>query len=155
MVCDMCGSQGKLFKAIVEGTELNVCQKCARFGSVISPGTPRHSMHKRTPRKTSQPLPEPEEIIIENYPELIKQKREKLGLTQEKFAQKLNEKESLLQKIESGHIKPSLNLAKKIQNFLGIKLIEQFKPKKILTQNQSKSYVLTIGDILKLKKKQG
>ena len=33
--CDMCGRENNLNQAIVEGSLLNVCDNCARFGKVI------------------------------------------------------------------------------------------------------------------------
>ena len=33
--CEMCGKQGEIFLAEVEGTTLNVCGRCAQFGRVI------------------------------------------------------------------------------------------------------------------------
>ena len=33
--CDMCGRDTQLFKADIEGTILNVCGNCSRFGKII------------------------------------------------------------------------------------------------------------------------
>ena len=35
MNCDMCGKSGDIHVALVEGTELNVCDNCARFGKIL------------------------------------------------------------------------------------------------------------------------
>jgi len=36
MNCDICGSEERLFRALIEGTELSVCKKCGRFGKIIA-----------------------------------------------------------------------------------------------------------------------
>jgi len=73
-----------------------------------------------------------------------------LRLKQEEFAKKLNEKESLIQKIESGHFEPSIGLAKKIGRFLKIKLVEEYEEVHE-KQVRSKTGSFTIGDIIKIK----
>ena len=154
MLCEMCGKQAELFKTSIEGTELNVCRSCSKYGKVLK------RIREPIKEKPKKPVkieivskePETEELVVEDYAKRIKQKREQMDLTQEKLAKKLNEKESLLQKIESGHMKPSLRLAKKLQNFLGIKLIEEFKPQK-RTHAKTSSGPLTIGDLITIKRK--
>ena len=34
--CDMCGAKTKLFRTLIESTEMNVCRDCSKFGKVIS-----------------------------------------------------------------------------------------------------------------------
>ena len=33
--CEMCGKETKLFTTLVEGTELNICQPCSKFGKIL------------------------------------------------------------------------------------------------------------------------
>ena len=91
------------------------------------------------------------QVINENYPNLIKNKREKLGLKQEELAIKLAERESLIRKIERGEIKPSLKLARKLEDKLGIKLVLQKEVKTEFESSKEKPGSLTIGDMIKLK----
>lgn len=153
MLCDMCGKEAELFKAIVEGTQLNVCKSCSRYGKVLKKVKPK-TADKPEPVKKIEIVQkeEIEELVVENFPELIKQKREKLGLKQEELAKKLNERESLIQKVESGHMRPSIKLAKKLERFLEIKLIEEFK-KKAFNPDKKSSGPLTIGDLIAIKRR--
>ena len=152
----MCGSSGKLYKAIVEGAELTVCHDCSKFGRVT--GVIKQEVSRKSKPKidatyeNKEPQKEIMQIIVGNYAEKIKRKRESLGLKQEEFAKKINEKESLIQKIESGHFEPSIELAKKIEKFLRIKLIEEHEEKHE-KQTKSKTDSFTIGDLIKIKKK--
>lgn len=150
MLCDMCGSPGKLFKTIVEGTELSVCQECSRFGKVV--GVIEQST-ARPAAKTESKEPETEvmELLVEDYAEKIRKRRESLGLNQKEFAKKLNEKESLIQKIESGHFEPSIGLAKKISRILQIKLVEEYEERHE-KQHRPKAEGFTLGDFIKIKK---
>ena len=74
-----------------------------------------------------------------------------LNLKQEELAQKIAEKVSVIHKVESKHLRPSLALAKKLEHFLNIKLIEKYKEEKTKTLDFTDS-ALTIGDLIKFKK---
>jgi len=95
--------------------------------------------------------------IIEDYSEIIRQEREKLGLSHEDLGKKINEKESLLRKIETGKVSPSDLLVSKLEHFLKIKLLvpvadEKTTQKASITANNE----LTLGDIIQFgKKKKG
>ena len=147
----MCGSVGKLYKAIIEDAELRVCHECSKFGKVI--GIVKQDAPNEIKSKNKKPETEVMNILVDDYAKKIREKRESLGLKQKEFAKKMNEKESLMQKIESGHFEPSISLAKKIGSFLKIKLIEEYKEthETSATKN-SGSY--TIGDFIKIKKKE-
>jgi len=147
--CDMCGTETNLVVATIEGTEMNVCNECGKFGKVIR----RIQEPRQAPSPIMKKQPEEEKVerVVGGYGKQIKESREKKGLTQEEFAKKINEKVSLIHKIESEHQVPSISLAQKIGKFLGIVLIEQEKPQEG-NFSKSTSDALTIGDLIKLKK---
>ena len=146
----MCGSEGKLFKAAIENADLNVCQTCTKFGKVVSIVPQSRKIIPKTLNVKSQP--EVKDILAENYAEKIREKRESLGLKQKDFAKKMNEKESLMQKIESGHFEPPIEFAERIGKFLNIKLVEEYKEESE-PQPKSKTNSFTIGDFMKTKRK--
>ena len=77
-----------------------------------------------------------------------------MGLKQKELAKMLAEKESVIHKLESGNIEPSLNLARKLERQLRIKIIEQHElGKEDNHKYKSKRTVLTIGDLISVKKK--
>ncbi|MBI5392456.1 TIGR00270 family protein [Candidatus Woesearchaeota archaeon] len=155
MQCDMCGKEDYLLRTLIEGTELTVCKACARFGKVLGNYRPEVKQKQQEVKKQKPQVPAIEIILLvrEDYAQLIKQKREQLNLTQEEFAKKLNEKHSFLQNIEAGKHMPSIELARKLEKTLGIVLIQEHKELHEGNINQQKSGVMTLGDIIKLKKK--
>lgn len=123
--CDMCGSKAdQLFKTKIEGTVLDVCKGCSRFGEVVQ--IPRFRP-RNAPESRPQNIPKRKEVlqlIVTDYAEKIRKAREKLGLTQEEFAKRLNEKWSIMQKIEGSQFRPSISQARKLEEVLKISLIE-------------------------------
>ena len=146
--CDLCGKiTESLAKAIIEGVQLDVCSECAKFGKIISqpkrPGPKeQHLQIKKREEKT--------ELIVDNYPEIVKKKRESMGLTQKDFAAKISEKEAVVSKIEAGTFMP-LPLAKKLEKFFGIKLVESYEEKHESVKTD-RHEGFTLGDFIKIKK---
>jgi len=159
----MCGKETHLVIALIEGTKLNVCKECAKFGKIIQkPKTEEikakknkrffeAETHKTYPREKNIIKKEIIQAIVPNCAFLIKQKREKLKLKQEELAEKIAEKESLIHHLESGKFEPSIKLAEKLEKFLKIKLIEEREAIKINIE-KTKSDKFTIGDFIKIKK---
>ncbi len=147
----MCGKEGLLSVTEIENTELLVCDPCSSFGKV----TQRHVEElkeeglKQKPKKFIED--DVIEILVEDYNKKIKDSRNWLGLTQKEFAQKLSEKESVINKIESGHMRPTMDLAKRIEKLCSVKLIEEYKENKEDLKINFKDQALTIGDLLKRK----
>jgi len=146
----MCGRECEPVNAIVEGTMLKVCSRCSKFGNVIEVRKPE--MKEEISRKVSISRVENVESVVDGYPSIIRKAREKRNLKQEEVAKQIAEKESVIHKVETGSLKPSLNLAKKFEQFFNIKLIENYTEERKRSLD-FKSSDLTIGDILRIKKK--
>jgi putative transcription factor len=140
----MCGKESELILVELEGTRLNVCENCAKYGKRI----------KIMP-KARQIIPqkkvevEDKRRVKDGIGEMIKSKRESLGLKQMELAKMLAEKESIIHKIESGTYRPSIDLARKMEKQLGLKLIEEVVEGDV--EIKTEKGVLTIGDMLKVK----
>jgi len=146
-VCDLCGKETNLFKAKIEGVELTVCRACGKFGQVFKPASTIKPALKKIIK-----IEEPEfmESVVSNFAKLIRNAREKQGLTIEEFSKKLNERESFVQKLEQGKLEPSIDTARKLENLLKIKLVEEIVEKMNVFKGK-KSGPLTIGDLIKFK----
>ena len=151
MQCEMCGSEKDLVRAKIEGTELKVCRKCSEFGKVLGPVI--KEVEEKKPENIEEEEPEVVEMVVSNFSEIIRNKREKLRLNQKDFARKLNEKESIIHKIENSSFKPSLSMARKLESLLNIKLIEEYAETKIKGDKKIEGKSLTIGDLIKIKRR--
>ncbi|HYD03111.1 MAG TPA: multiprotein-bridging factor 1 family protein [Alphaproteobacteria bacterium] len=158
--CELCGKNTAEFKTQVEGTMMNVCKDCSRFGDVKGKSNVRIVVQES--RKPA--FKEPEYIFVSGYGNIVKNAREKLKLTQEDFAKKISEHKSLIHQVESEHIKPSIVFAKKLEKSLGITIVEEVvedKDNKNSNQNQQKNFSgrnsastsqgLTFADFIKKK----
>jgi putative transcription factor len=149
--CDLCGTETDLFLAKVENIELNVCGNCAKFGKVIKEIRSEEVEKKiLKEEKKQEAMPEIIDSIVSNYPEIIRGKREQLGLKQQEFAKKISEKESIVHHLEIGKLEPSIELAKKLEKLLRIRLVETIEVEKEEIK-QEEGEVMTIGDLIKEK----
>ena len=143
--CELCGKQTELVTAVVEGADLEVCSNCAKHGTV------KRKVHNSAHQPKPLPLL-PEESVVKNFAVLLRQAREKRGLTQEDFAKLLQEKESIVTKWESGSLQPEVVVARKVGKILGLSVVEWEKPEP-LPQQKSRSDVLTLGDMITVRKR--
>lgn len=139
MFCELCGKESKkLKKVIIEGASLEVCPDCAKYASgeilhdrkILTQEYLKHRIDTlRRKRHSENDILEENEALIENYGDIVKAAREKMGLTQEELASKINEKSSVIAKIERYELRPDKALIRKLEKFLGIKLIEKLEEK--------------------------
>ena len=153
MKCEMCGNSEAINIVDIEGSRMSLCQGCSKMGKVIK------RIRTQTPQRRAQPVQirrekeEPIELINKAYGKIIKSAREKRGLKQEDFAKLLHEKESVIHRMESGNHEPSIALARKLEKFLNIKLVEQYEEK--FKAGTTQDDRMTIGHIMiKTRKKQ-
>lgn len=156
MHCEICGAEilGTPHKIGTGGSELTVCNRCVKYGTVVGE-TPASQKNIRTGNTGFRPgVPGYKKIEIDeinpNYGQMIRKAREKIGLTQEKLAKKINEKMSLVGKIERSEIVPDDAVRKKLERLLDITLIERLEAQELRPSKGSKT--LTLGDIALIKK---
>lgn len=154
MKCDICGSKDATVKAEIEGTELSVCPDCSKMGKVIERVKIKLPAKKKKKLEKQEAAAGPRivQLVVSDYPKIIKTGREKMGLKQEDAAKKLAVKESLLHNIETGHFEPNIELARKLEKFFNITLVEMHKEEVIKTE-KGDSDELTIGDMIKVRKR--
>lgn len=145
-LCDLCGKETRLAQAEIEGTTLDVCRDCAKYGKAVK----RASLHSRKPRPARR---EKIFIIVDDYNRRIKQARENMGLKQEDLAKQVAEKESVIHWLESKRHEPNLELARKLERFLHITLVEESEEVSTEGMKSSKKGEYTLGDFVKVRKR--
>lgn len=159
VVCGICGETEATRKILVEGTVLNVCVTCAKFGEEVR--TPQEA--KRKQGGGSEEEDEVEHEIVPDFGKLIRLARERLELSQPAFGKLVNEKESVILRMESGKMVPDLKTARKLERALKLKLVLEPAEVKAAAAGGKKAATaaagaekkgkagLTLGDVVKVK----
>jgi putative transcription factor len=167
MLCEMCGKQSDFIKTIsVEGTTLKVCKECSRFGesnegkgggskgraAAPSRTVVAERLEARERRMKTRSIFSDEETtdLVPEYPQLIREARAARNWKQEDLAAKLNERVSVIAKLENGSMRPDDSLLKKLEHELGIKLTEKVSVVKT-EGGRPQGRALTLGDMIKKK----
>jgi putative transcription factor len=160
MQCELCGAEIKGYpkRVRIEGAELQVCLQCSKYGKEVqqtrAPAARPTQAGKSAPHPTIRPKRDVFDLIkgeiAEGYNEKIRSARLAKGLSQKDLAMAIKERELLIKKIEKGDLIPEDTVRKKIEQVLGISLlepgVEEAKPK-------GKGHVATtLGDLISLKK---
>jgi len=159
MQCEICGEEirGRSQRITLEGATLEVCNKCVQHGKTTKMWTPtpqkiaatgKAVYTRRTRRDVFDTL---KEELVTGYVTLIKDAREKQTWTIEELASQINEKASLIRKIERGSIHPEDSVRKKLEHTLHIKLTEQIAKEDYKQTYTSKN--TTLGDIAIIKRR--
>jgi putative transcription factor len=140
MICEMCGKDVPMTHRIqLEGSVLRVCEDCRHFGKLLDPliaPSPQPAPIARpragpTPSGPGQQRRSDERDLFKDLPELelaedwgkrIRVAREARSWTPEELAKRLNEKKSLVLKLETGKFHPPDSTVRKVENLLKIRL---------------------------------
>ena len=127
MYCEICGREitKSTVNVRIEGSQMKTCIPCSRLGERIFQKKQTPTV-KTTPQR---PIPKPEKILelVDDYSVLVRKNREKKGLTQDQLGEKINEKGSVISRIESGHMGPDTKITKKLERFFSINLLEELE----------------------------
>src|SRR3990170_2204532 len=140
-VCIACSKRGKAIESSTNTLRTASLSSSTHGKSTKNPGsstlqyspktsTTKQGSYSSRPRPMPRNRPPPqnkinltdEMILNPEFPKVIREARSKKGMTHEQLGQKINEKVTLLKKIETGTIKPDDILSKKLERFLGIRL---------------------------------
>jgi len=89
--------------------------------------------------------------IATDYDQRVREARESRGQSQQELAGELNEKTSLIRKIERGDVLPSDDVRKKLERELGISLTEGSSGDDDSEWSSGSSTTTTLGDVVKRK----
>ncbi|EMA39226.1 multiprotein bridging factor aMBF1 [Halococcus hamelinensis] len=144
--CEMCGTETSSPKTVkIEGAELDVCGDCADFGTEVEQQSTSGTSTKYSTDSSGssdaggsgstassggsgggrrRDMFDDMDEIVQDYDEQIRTARESAGLSQEELAKELNEKASLIRKLERGASLPSDSVQTKLERRLEITLTE-------------------------------
>lgn len=165
--CEICGrTSNYIAEYKIEGALVKACQECGKFGTKIE--VKRSSFNTKTATtfkkskqtQTKTPPPQyqkkqkPKITLKEDFGNLVMDARKKEGLSRKDLAMDINERETLLARLESNEYRPDAKLIDKLERRLLIKLTEQLSvdsPVDFLTSSSSAN--LTLGDVVVIKKR--
>ncbi len=164
MICEMCGAEvPKLRKMTIESSNLDVCQNCAKFGKdntvtkggedSITTTTIDKRLQRREKRlKTKDVFEASKKELALDYPNRIGKARASMGLSQGELGKKINEKKSVVAKLETGNMVPDDKLVKKLERALDISLMEEMN-RVSLPKRREERTGMTLGDFIKMEEK--
>ncbi|MFP3200178.1 MAG: multiprotein bridging factor aMBF1 [Thermoproteus sp.] len=128
LYCDICGApiEGQPYVVKLDNAVLHVCRRCAAsYGAVSAtePQTQRRAAPPPPRRMSAARRSADRYEVVEEYAEVIKRARESMGLSREALASYIGVKESVLRRVESGQLVPDVQLARKLEKALGVKLL--------------------------------
>ena len=161
MECEICGkpvSETNPTRAKIEGSVVVVCKECAKLGTIQkTPPKPKFQKNKKE-KSNVQPKrnyrnDEPTEELIENYNTAVRNARESKNWSREDLGRKINERVSVINRIESGKMTPDNKLTKKLEKALNITLFEDVNDVDLNQYLNNTSGERTFGNIMKIKRK--
>lgn len=159
MQCEICGAeiQGSPNRIVIDRSTLDVCKSCARFGKAEDKWSPVPRKIVPVERAFTAARPKPRDQfkdlveIVPEYGRIIKEAREREGLTPEQLGVRIKEKSALLRKIERQEILPEDSVRKKLERELSIRLTDEVTSASVKATGGAKG--LTLGDIANIKRK--
>jgi putative transcription factor len=159
MQCEICGAEipGAPSRIIIDGSTLEVCKSCARFGKPEDKWSPVPRRMIPAERAFTVRRPQPRDRlrdvvdIVPEYGRKIREARESLGYSPEELGLRIKEKAALIRKIEREEISPEDDIRKKLEKELKIKLTDLAEEAKMKSSGASKG--LTLGDIASIRRK--
>ncbi len=154
MQCELCGIECDCKPANIDGVKMMLCPKCMRHGQPIdTPDTTPIGVKKPMLDRIKRPKVKDvyrnmETELRSDWNELIKNAREKKGLSREELGFKIGERTVTISKIENGDLRPSDKMIGKLEKELEITLVEKVGGISSMPSS-SHSRGLTIGDFIK------
>ncbi|UXD21740.1 XRE family transcriptional regulator [Ignicoccus pacificus DSM 13166] len=154
LYCEMCGLpiEGRPHRVMIEGTEMVLCERCYRSVRARAVPTEAPKKKKKEVKKEKPKKKVVEYEIVEDYAKRVREAREKLGMSREELGMKVGAGENIIKRIELGRLEPDMELAKKLEKVLGIKLIRKVEYEEGGEVPKPPSGGLTLGDIVVIRK---
>ena len=157
--CEICGAEisGAPQRIVIDGSALEVCKGCARFGKPEDKWSPVPKKMVPVERAFIVRRPKPRDHFkdlaefVPEYGQKIREARESMGLSPEDLGARIKEKSALLRKIEREEITPEDEVRQKLEKELKIKLTDEVSEASVKSGGHGRG--LTLGDIASIKRK--
>ena len=154
--CEICGAplKGKGITVSYEGSIITVCPNCYNKIKKSAKSVDQRELRKNEEAKKkikmsmSKLSTEVELEVVDDYYKLIKEARERLGISQQQLAQQLKVSENIIKRFESGKLKPTIQQARQLEKILGIKLLQPVESEE---ETEDEDFELTLGDVVNIR----
>ena len=163
MECEICGKpvpENNPIRAKIEGSVMVFCKECSKLGTVQkAPPKPKYLKQNKgkkpanTRKRNYSRNDEPSEELIEDFSFEVRKAREAKDWSREDLGKKINERVSVITRIETGKMTPDTKLTKKLEKALNIKLLEKVENVDLNQFINSSSGERTLGNVMKIKRK--
>ena len=163
MECEISGKpvpENNPIRAKIEGSVMVVCKECSKLGTVQkAPPKPKYLKQNKgkkpanTRKRNYSRNDEPSEELIEDFSFEVRKAREAKDWSREDLGRKINERVSVITRIETGKMTPDTKLTKKLEKALNIKLLEKVENVDLNQFINSSSGERTLGNVMKIKRK--
>ena len=163
MECEICGKpvpENNPIRAKIEGSVMVVCKECSKLGTIQKAPPkpkfrqqPKGKKQNKTQTRNYSRNDEPSEELIEDFELEIRKAREAKNWSREDLGKKINERVSVITRIETGKMTPDTKLTRKLEKALNIKLLEKVNTVDLNQFIGSSSGERTLGNIMKIKRK--
>lgn len=144
--CQICGKEvDSTVKTKIEGAVMQTCDSCAEMGEKVNTQKKKKKKKKRR-RKSSQ------KTLANDYGSRVKEAREDKELSISELSDSLNEKTSVIKKIETEDLKPDKPLAGKLSKELDIELYVNPEVTDYDDTSDGDTRKATLGDVADVKK---
>jgi putative transcription factor len=144
--CEICGKKSSdIYIVNVEDVELRVCTKCAKGRKIVARVADRQTRQKQAVAREKKP---DFEQLVDNYGSIIHKARESMRLPIKVLAEMINEKETLLLRVEQQKTMPSEELRKKLEKALGVRLVENVQQESEQRGGRGNSESATLGEFI-------
>ena len=154
MQCELCGRDCDCKPGSIDGVRMMLCPNCMRHGKSLGVSdkafvSVRKPVMERIKRpKVKDVYKNMETELVSDWNELIKNAREKKGLSREELGFRIGERTVTISKIENGDLRPSDKMIEKLEKELGITLIEKVAGiSTVPSSSHTRGY--TLGDFIK------
>lgn len=163
MECEICGKpvpEHNPIRAKIEGSVMVVCKECSKLGTIQKAPPkpkfrqqPKGKKQNKTQTRNYSRNDEPSEELIEDFELEIRKAREAKNWSREDLGKKINERVSVITRIETKKMTPDTKLTRKLEKALNIKLLEKVDNVDLNQFISNNSGERTLGNIMKIKRK--